>query len=361
MLFPLFVAALVAVASSTPAFATNSITLTPDSLVSGGNTGLDDPESIAIDGSGNIYVTNTSWTLAANIPSITVYSPGPNGNVSPTRTITGIASPKAVAVSSTQMFVGDGYQRINVFPIGASGAATPSYQISLPVLTNALAYNSANGYLAIGALDRIYVLTSPHNGSSAYYELTNSALAANSYITGLAWDANGGLYASVDAANKIVYFAPGATGNASPARTISGAATTLDQPRGLTIQPSTNAIFVSSGNRSEITSFDSQASGNVAPLAIYTTANANFYGLTFASCNQILSTSYDTNTFSTYTLSGCTQPSAPQAPSQQVSSPTQQAAELAQTGTPGASLFIVVALGSLISGLIMLRPRRNRT
>jgi len=56
---------------------------TPTATIAGGNTGLDNPFGIALDGAGNIY--------AANLPgnSITVYAAGASGNATPTATISG--------------------------------------------------------------------------------------------------------------------------------------------------------------------------------------------------------------------------------------------------------------------------------
>lgn len=354
---------IVTVASA--AFATSSVTLTANTLISGGNSGLDDPVGLAIDSNGNIYVSNTSWSSGANIPSVTVYAAGSNGNIAPIRTVTGITSPKGVAVSSTQLFVGDGFQRINVFPLSASGAATPTFQINLPVLPQTLSYDPVTGYLAIGSLNKIYVLTSPQNGSSSNYELTNSALSSNGYISGLAWDSTGGLYASVTAGNKILYFAPGATGAIAPTRTISGNATTLVQPQGLALQPVTNDIFVSSGNMSQIVVFDDQSSGDVAPLAIYTEANPYFFELAFTSCTNLLTSTYDTDKIGGYTLTGCSQSAPSQSPSQQVTAPTQSTVELAQTGFSGSAMLsyfaFAFAFALVTSGFVLMNSRHKRT
>src|SRR5207247_863506 len=56
---------------------------TPTATIAGDNTGLNVPLGIALDGAGNIYVTNNF----ADHGSITVYPAGASGNATPTATI----------------------------------------------------------------------------------------------------------------------------------------------------------------------------------------------------------------------------------------------------------------------------------
>jgi len=59
--------------------------------IAGGNTGLQEPIGIALDGAGKIYVTN----VVSN--SITVYAAGASGNATPTATInTELNGPTAI-------------------------------------------------------------------------------------------------------------------------------------------------------------------------------------------------------------------------------------------------------------------------
>src|SRR2546422_474047 len=107
-----------------------------DSIV-GPNTHLDFPQGIAFDAAGNLYVGNLG-TLSA---SITVYAAGARGNAAPTATIagasTGLAGPYGVAVDATgKLYVanafggGDFSGSITVYPAGANGNATPTATIT---------------------------------------------------------------------------------------------------------------------------------------------------------------------------------------------------------------------------------------
>src|SRR5438093_1303346 len=123
-------------------FVGNSITVyaagasgnaTPTATIAGGNTGLNFPNGIALDGAGNIYVGNDGGN------SIMVYAAGASGNVTPMATIaggnTGLSFPYGIAVDGAgNIYVSNA----NVFPLGsitvygagASGNVTPTATIS---------------------------------------------------------------------------------------------------------------------------------------------------------------------------------------------------------------------------------------
>ncbi len=81
--------------------------VSPFATITGSNTGLIDPFGIALDSSGDIYVADDGniadgGTIA---PSVFVYSKGSNGNVAPTRTISGapteLSEPEFIAIGPT--------------------------------------------------------------------------------------------------------------------------------------------------------------------------------------------------------------------------------------------------------------------
>ena len=53
---------------------------TPSATIAGSNTGLDEPQGIAVDAGGNIYVTNYGSQQGGN-DAVTVYAAGSNGNM----------------------------------------------------------------------------------------------------------------------------------------------------------------------------------------------------------------------------------------------------------------------------------------
>ncbi len=90
-----------------PAGSTRNVA--PSATVSGSNTGLDNPQGIALDASGNIYVANGGSDAPTDYPSsndVTIYSAGSNGNVAPSATIAGptteLAQPAGIAIGPEQ-------------------------------------------------------------------------------------------------------------------------------------------------------------------------------------------------------------------------------------------------------------------
>jgi len=106
----------------------------PIRTIAGDATNLDSPQGVAIDSAGSLYVLNVG---SASAPAVTVYPPGSDGNVAPSRTITGIQVGKAdlfgLAVDlSDNLYVSCAStsdlssEVIFVYLSGASGSALPA-------------------------------------------------------------------------------------------------------------------------------------------------------------------------------------------------------------------------------------------
>src|SRR2546429_126026 len=97
----------------------------PTAAITGGNAGLTQPEVIAFDAAGDLYVANVSNN------SITVYAAGTTGNATPTATIagnnTGLSGPEGIALGAAgHLYVA--HNRKNntpAYPPGAPGKAPP--------------------------------------------------------------------------------------------------------------------------------------------------------------------------------------------------------------------------------------------
>jgi hypothetical protein len=111
----------------------------PIQTIEGNNTGLSNPFGVAVDASGNIYVPNDGYNSSDN--SVTVYAAGANGNVSPIQTIsgsnTGLLGPLAIALDGTgDIYVtnccpfGTYKGSITVYASGANGNVSPIRTIS---------------------------------------------------------------------------------------------------------------------------------------------------------------------------------------------------------------------------------------
>jgi 6-phosphogluconolactonase (cycloisomerase 2 family) len=118
---------------------------------------------------------------------------------------------------------------------------------------------------------------------------------------GIAIDHNGLIYVSAyDTTNaynsqlNITVFAAGSTGNATPVRRITGAATLLTQPSGMAFD-SSNDLWV--GNYGgALQEFAASANGNVAPTASVSGTNTKFsnpFSVAIDSNNRVIVGDYD--------------------------------------------------------------------
>jgi hypothetical protein len=161
----------------------------PIAILSGDQTGIMNPSTVGIDATGRVYVVTGSSFQAVGI---SVFAPGSTGNVPPERVIVDAAQghnygPIAVDAAGYvyMLYSGvSGPEGIDVFPPGASGPTQPIRTIT-----------GSNTLLGTSTVDQFLV------------------------------DANGGTWWESDGevgVNQIVGYAPGANGNAAPARQIGG-------------------------------------------------------------------------------------------------------------------------------------------
>jgi hypothetical protein len=189
------------------------------------------PFAVAVDVSGNIYVTNDGED------SIEVYAAGATGNVAPIRGIIGqpYHFPKGIAINPVN---GDIYvakpldNSIAIYAAGASGKASP-----------------------IGSIE------GSQTGLNAPQGVALDA-SANIYVTNKGDSASQGN-------DSVTVYAAGSTGNVAPTQTIAGSRTGLDIPVQLTVDSSSNIYvanitYPNSGNGS-LTAYAAGADGNVAP------------------------------------------------------------------------------------------------
>ncbi len=224
---------------------------TPTATIVGGNTRLAGPTGIALDGAGNIYVTNLfgggSGSGAGN-GSITVYAPGASGNATPTATIaggsTGLVGPAGIALDGAgNIYVANQFvNSITVYAAGASGNATPMATIGS--LSRALDHPVG---IALDGAGNIYVTNLSFGGitssitvyaAGAFGNATPTATIMGGPNTGLsnaggiAVDGAGNIYVANNtiSGGSITVYAPGASGDATPTATIAGGNTGLSDP-----------------------------------------------------------------------------------------------------------------------------------
>ena len=250
---------------------------TPVAMIAGGNTGLNLPVGMALDGAGNIYVTNEF----AN--SITVYAAGASGDATPVATIaggnTGLHFPRGIALDGAgNLYVANAFPfSITVYAAGASGNATPTATIAggntgLATPESIALDDAGNIYVANGG----NAITAYAAGASGNATPTATIAGANTGLNfplGIARDGAGNIYVTNHGiGNSITVYAAGASGNATPMATIAGGNTGLNGPVGIALDGAGN-IYVANELGNSITVYAAGASGNATPTATIAGSN----------------------------------------------------------------------------------------
>ncbi len=214
-------------------------------------------DAVAIDTSGNLYVSASVVTAPPFLNEILVYAPAATGGATPIRTLTGLPGlATSIAVDATgavYALSGSSTQAgttLSVFAPGATGNAAPIRQISGPLTqldsASAIAVDAAqNIYVANTAGNDVLVFSSTANGNAAPTGILAGATTLIGVPTGVAVDSAGDIYVSSfnqpSNSSLLLEFAPAATGNVAPTRTLTSLAT--DTLYGLAVD-SADYLFV---------------------------------------------------------------------------------------------------------------------
>ena len=255
------------------------------------------PSHVATDPTGNLYVATST--------DLRVYAAGSSGSASPTRLIpanatTTLTTATALAAdTSGNIYVAEQSGGIAIFSPTANGSVAPTrYLLANAQTGGGLSNINVVSALAVDSTGNLYVanVDSSGNGSVLVFDPTATGNIAptrvlNTLAYGLAVDTANNLYASGigsgpggnSAGPNIAVYAPGASGTAAPARTISGANTGLGGLPALAVDAAANIYVVSYGNpfnnvlpaNPTVLKFSATASGNVAPTSSFTSTSWN--------------------------------------------------------------------------------------
>lgn len=224
----------------------------PIRTIIGRRTGLAFPTGIAIDSvNGDIYVLNNR-TDSYGDGSITVYTPDANGNAKPAKVIKGpntrLTFPNCLALdASGNIYVTNRYSYVTFYPAGSAGDVAPTRtiegnmtEIHLP--TQVALDSSVNVYLANYESRSANVYASGANGNVAPFQQIHGRRTTIAGAFGVAVDADRDIYVAnvynkkeTAFTGRITVYAAGANGSVRPIQTIEGDRTGLAWPTGIAI------------------------------------------------------------------------------------------------------------------------------
>jgi hypothetical protein len=255
----------------------------PLKRIRGKKTELVSPGAVAVDDDRNIYVINSA---RAHGSSVTVYAAGAGGNVAPIQKISGsntdLVSPASIAVdASHNIYIEDkdsnerGSGSVTVFAAGANGNVTPIRLISgsntgLTNTTTGIAVDP-NGSIYVGDAccvtgGSVLVYAAGATGNVAPVRTITGPNTGLTAPQGVAVDAGSNVYISNVNNSSVTVYAAGANGDVPPIQTISGANTGLGQPYGLALDAGANIYALNYYPVPGIVVFAAGSNGNVFPI-----------------------------------------------------------------------------------------------
>lgn len=203
--------------------------LPPKFLVSGALTQLDNPQGIAVDASGTTYVTNSSGGQSY----ISVYAPGSNGDRAPIQTIfDGVDFffiPAGIALFNGTLYVADqGDQSINEYAASSNGTVDPTAVITGLNTPRGVAVDT-KGRIYVTDSDRVLVYAANANGNATPLRTIAGSLTQLNGAAGLTIHGSVIVVANSGDSTVTVYPLAG-NGDIAPLREIAGSLTQLATP-----------------------------------------------------------------------------------------------------------------------------------
>jgi hypothetical protein len=202
--------------------------------------------AIALDASNNLYVL-ASTSSSGSTYEILVFPPGASGNASPTRTITspqltGMGTIGDIAVDASTIYVAVPLENeVLQFPLNSNGVVTAN------ALTGSATTFNEPMNIRLDYLDRLVVLNFGNQtllrfpvaatGNTAPLSTLNvSSFDPMDDSAALCLDDQGNAFIANGSTSAVGFFPLTDTGSASPARTLTGAMTTLAAPDACTVR-----------------------------------------------------------------------------------------------------------------------------
>ncbi|WP_262851281.1 fibronectin type III domain-containing protein [Mumia quercus] len=256
-------------AASGPSAAADDVNVAPVRTIQGPtHTQLRQPLGMYVRG-GQIHVSNFGAS------SILVFDLNADGDVPPKRRIAGatslVSSPRTVAADSagftwvTSASSAPAGNRVLSFRATATGNVAPASRFDPGFVPFGVAIDKNDKVNVSNEADTIKVFSRSATGTPAAERTIKSTHLSNA--RGLAVDAANRLWVANGDGDSVVAFAPGATGNAAPARVIKGSQTQIQFATDVALDAS-GRVYVADHRARDVKVFAAHANGNVAPIKV---------------------------------------------------------------------------------------------
>ncbi|MEO8842259.1 MAG: Ig-like domain-containing protein [Kofleriaceae bacterium] len=244
-----------------PANATGNVA--PVRSIRGALTTLSEPRGLAV-------VGNELFVADQGTGSIDVFAIDATGNVAPLRringTLTTLSAPSQIAVNDTEIFIGDQSTSVRVFPKSGNGNVAPSRTISGPSIGDTLgvAVTATELFISNYGGSTITVVPLASSGTTTSTRTIAGPTTGISGPQGLLV-VNGELFAAQGGSSALSVFDPSATGDQPPYRLLQGTSTMLGYPDEFAVLGA--RVYSANYSNSTVQVYDLTASGNTAPIA----------------------------------------------------------------------------------------------
>ena len=224
----------------------------------------------AVDSSGNLIAAGSGQEIGT----------AQNGSIYCVRIglMTGTFSGTTFSAAGTQQFVIDNSPTpgCSLPSIAASGTANAAYPNATTITESSAGPNGDSCFVAqINNMPAPCVTASPASSSSPSSSPSPSPSASSSASPAPTPtpDAHSVFWVPNSGANTLTFYGSAASGNSTPAATLSGSSTQLSDPLGLAVDALENNLYVVNGTggpaaTGSITVYPFTANGNVAPTAV---------------------------------------------------------------------------------------------
>ncbi len=280
----------------------------PSTVIAGADTGLSEPNSLALDPGGNLYVLNSNGGPGVS-GSVTVYETGSSGDATPTMTITsnftGLPFATDVAADSMgNLYVSNplasagGEGRIDIYPAGSYATGAPQATIEgadtgLDIPMKIATDSSGNIYvLNIESVVTAYAAGSV--GDATPMSTLNVGLGQSGFATGMSVGPSGKLYIAGQCTLKpcphggsgdVAVYPSGSAGDVNPSAIIGGPETRIANPSAVAVDRSGSIYVTNEGltkctrgccfpsGHGSVTVFAPGSNGDATPIATITGSN----------------------------------------------------------------------------------------